>query len=221
MKRMKRIFEYNFGDIRGTSTVSQAQAKQIAMEMAEKALTDSYTPLLIAWKGNTAFIYRQPVSGWAYRIIWKDDQPKEGRQCHLFGYNSGFDNQDACILAVRAHLAQAGWERSDKLAIPAILAPSQANDFISWAQFQLSYKYYESLGFNPEDCHKLSGGHYWILSDHGKNRLAQLGGFEAIRWDEKLKTENNTDRSTCSGCGEPLTEPAHPVYPDCCSECIY
>src|SRR6478609_1422907 len=76
------------------------EAKQDAARKIESALSGTYTPRLIRHGDYSAFIWREPMGGWHYKIVDRDDDG------HLYGAGGvTWTESDACTSCAR-HLAQ-------------------------------------------------------------------------------------------------------------------
>jgi hypothetical protein len=133
------------------------EAKKAAGKKIEKAMTASYTPEVIAWRGNAVLIYRTP-EGWCSANLMADGVLYER---DLSGSWWGRDGEDwaAVVAAVRLHLAQQGWEPADGEEVPEVLrnSPKLHGEYRSWVKFQLRYRDAVARGMGSNDAHDYAG----------------------------------------------------------------
>lgn len=108
---MPRQVEYRIGPITGT-----ARNKTLARERAEcdaaEMIGGSYTPVVLYYRGATAFVWREPQSGWGYHIMWPDQaQDLLSKAIWHTTYYDG--KRKSAVDGTKFHLVQAMWKRED------------------------------------------------------------------------------------------------------------
>lgn len=126
------------------------EAKKDAGRKIEASLTGSYTPTIVAWRGNAVLVFREP-GGWCTRLIADSEGIREGRQ---YGHPNHSQEKDA-IKEAREHVAQLGWRLGDEP--PEFLARESVPDFQRWAEFQTRYAEARERGLTDNDAHAYAG----------------------------------------------------------------
>ncbi len=96
------------------------KAKRDAGTKIEAALSGSYTPEILEWRGTAILLYREP-SGWCSRIIADKDGVRSGRV-----WGTSYGTFEECQRAALAHLADCGYRPEDGDEVPPFLTDRAA-----------------------------------------------------------------------------------------------
>lgn len=151
------VIEY-FG--MGGSGKNVTEAKRDAGAKIEKALSGSYNPHVLEWRGYVAIVFRCP-DGWKWRqIVNPHDDFDKVKTGTVYG-NRGDGTFEEAMNSARQSLAQCGWKPEDGKAAPSLFNPLckvAIQEFESWAEFQCRYHHAKTvLGMNDNDSHSYAG----------------------------------------------------------------
>ena len=133
------------------------EAKKDAGRKAERAITGSYTPLLISADGHSALVYRIPASGWWYVILHPEREQKQS----LYGISTGEDRDDTERRA-RMHLAQNIFSPNGPTGLEVIKDRRDRKEHLSWLRFQYCYRAWREAGESNDNlCHSRACHDQW------------------------------------------------------------
>jgi hypothetical protein len=92
------------------------EAKQDAARKIEKAVTGSYTPEIISWRGQSVLIYRDAKMGWVYNAI--DSPSAEFTQARIWVSSILDGTYQTARDRAAFHLAQMMWTKDDGQSVP-------------------------------------------------------------------------------------------------------
>ncbi len=87
------------------------EAKLDAGRKIEAALTGTYQPSIINWRGRTAIVYRDATNGWCYGTM---DTTEGVKQSYSTCHPSNNDDRLGVELSARKHLAQNGQQYGER-----------------------------------------------------------------------------------------------------------
>lgn len=93
-----------------TKAEAQATLDRVIRERFQEYQGD-YTPMLVQCWGALLVVWREPRSGWCYRIFWPDQCPVS-RPTNLTTIVLSGDTRDQCIANAMKHFVDACWEES-------------------------------------------------------------------------------------------------------------
>lgn len=129
------------------------EAKRDAGRKIEAALSGSYTPVVVSWRGWAALVYREP-GGWCRALIATPDGVRAGA---VWASPNESAREEAVAMA-QAHVADLGWQPSDGFEPPPFLTdPRLVGEFRSKVEFQLRYRAARERGFGDADAHSYAG----------------------------------------------------------------
>jgi hypothetical protein len=156
------------------------EARAAAQEKARVALSGSYTPHLVAWRGSVALVWREPESGWVYRIVRSDGEPiKSG---DVWGCSCRGEDRKAVIQGAAFHLAQNEWVNTDGVTVPPIVPEDRRREFLDTVRFRLRFLLYfhRAPGTSAGD----NAAHDWVCGGPMGVKLPD-GDFPAW-WNHSL-----------------------------------
>jgi hypothetical protein len=126
------------------------EAKADAGRKAERAISGTYTPLLISARGQSALVYRIPASGWWYTIL----RPEREQKQSLYGTNSSED-RDWTERRARMHLAQNIFEFDGPTGLEVVKNRQDRKEHLSYLRFQYCYRAWREAGESNDNlCHE-------------------------------------------------------------------
>jgi hypothetical protein len=128
------------------------EAKRDAGAKIERAMTGSYDPAIVHYRGHAAIVYRSP-DVWHYSLV-SDEEGFRERLCTT----GAFDDKEVAMQRARYHVAQNAWQLSDGLAVPSFVTDkSDRMNLESLAKFQIRYARARELGMTDTDSHDFAG----------------------------------------------------------------
>ena len=136
-----------------------AEAKAKVEETISAKLTGTYHPVLIRTMGYTVIIWRQPESGWTYRILDDYGRVPETDRDVIHGITFSPDDRDATERRARRHLAQMIYDHKKGVTGEAIiLNEADKREHLSWVKWQNAYAAAKSRGADDELAREIAGG---------------------------------------------------------------
>lgn len=152
-------WEARIGDLTASGD-SKAQAKEAVEALAVAALRGDTSPRLLRVRNSRHFllVWREPASGWCYKVIC-DDPPAPPKPQRLWGTTGGYDGPAEAERSGRRHLAQLVYDdRHGPAAAFAVLDEAEDRaDLARWIGFQRAYQTAELTG--EADPHRWAGEH--------------------------------------------------------------
>lgn len=123
-------------------------AKKDAERRIEAAMLGSYKPRILSVHGLRAILYREPLLGWCYSLLF--DETLGGSTVSYTG------NEREIEQVARFHLSQNAWSRNiadDNQFLTATgLDEKRAKELRSWIMWQRRYVEAEQRGLDPDTC---------------------------------------------------------------------
>lgn len=160
IKKVKSIFgRHNgyvatMGDYETESCKTQSEALEKLESVLEQAMTGTYTPYIVSWRGNVILVARRAVSGWGSRIIMHHDEENVQDGDVLVSSGDVMSRKQA-IDDAKYHLAQIGWKPYEEM--PDIVPEKRRGEFLSWMEFQNRYHEAVSKRMTDGDAHSYAG----------------------------------------------------------------
>lgn len=130
------------------------EAKKDAGEKIKSALSGTYSPEILAWRGYVMLVYREPT-GWYSRLI---GDPERG-MIEGTVYGTNYDSREDAMRSARLNLSQLGWKPQEDDTPPPFLTDREGvADFKSWVLFQQRYAKAKATGLNDHECHTYGCG---------------------------------------------------------------
>lgn len=160
IKKVKSIFgRHNgyaatMGDYETGPYKTQGEAMERLESVLEQAMTGTYTPHIVAWRGYVMLVARHAVSGWGSRVIMspEDDDVTSG---DILVSSGDTQTRSQAIDEAARHVAQMGWQPGEE--IPDIVPPKMRGEFLSWMEFQNRYHEAIGRGMSSSDAHSYAG----------------------------------------------------------------
>ncbi len=141
---MAKQVEYTIGPIT-TAMRTKTDARECAERRAAEALDGDYSPYHLDLFGATLIVWREPMTGWSYKIIHPEDKAEPGhtlRPCVYYPDDEKNNRRSVVFLAVE-HLTDLYWDRD-----PESLPDSPIVDIAIVAEIQ----YRDTLRSDPVPC---------------------------------------------------------------------
>jgi hypothetical protein len=146
--------EHGFGDLIGVGRTAAA-AKKDALAQAERALTGSYDPVYLQFRGEARLAIRQP-GAW---MTWSLE-----RGCPTTTWSDRWTRAHV-ERSLRLDLARATWDGAEEES-PIVLDKEDQAELGSWARWQKRWRFYQgALVARGKDvrkagelAHELAGG---------------------------------------------------------------
>ena len=135
------------------------EAKRDAGRKLQEAMTGSYNPVLLHWRGYCIFVWRTP-NGWESTVT-HDPEGEFGvirKEGTLYGGTHADCDREEVVRRCWEHLAQLGWKHEDGTNPPPFLKDRRSiADFKTWAEFQIRFKAARERGMSDDDAHSYAG----------------------------------------------------------------
>jgi hypothetical protein len=142
-----------------TKAKTLAEAKAKVEEALSAQLTGTYHPVLIRVFEHVLIIWRQPESGWTYRILDNKDLMRDGEREVLHGNTFSPDDRDATERRARRHLAQMIYDHRKGVTGEAIiLEEADKREHLSWVKWQNAYAAAKARGADDELARDIASG---------------------------------------------------------------
>jgi hypothetical protein len=125
--------EHRLGEITGVGRSASA-AKKDALAQAERALTGSYDPVYVTFRGEARLAIRQP-GAW---MTWSLE-----RRLPL-GTWSDVRSREDVERSLRLDLAQATWDGAEDES-PIVLDTDDRREFGAWVRWQKRWRFYRDV----------------------------------------------------------------------------
>lgn len=135
----------NYCGMTGTGA-TKTRARQDAARKIEEALSGSYTPFVMSYKGMVAVIARDPTStlhSWGYKLYCHDEI---GRDVWL---DCNYETRDVAIQACARHLAQNAGSYD---GLEDWLTRAEQRDLDGYFAWQAGYAVARVRGASDEEC---------------------------------------------------------------------
>lgn len=127
------------------------EAKKDAGRKLEQAVSGSYEPAVISFRGQAVLVYRHQF-GWDYCTLADERGFRTSLCTGTFQFSKG-----TALDMARFHLAQMTWLPADGNETPLPLEGPFLREFRNWAEFQLRYVEGIENGLGPVDAHDYAG----------------------------------------------------------------
>lgn len=154
--KTRKSYKKIIGDYAFQSFETQARANEQATDFVTEALTGSYAPHMITYRGNIGIMTREP-SGWTYDIVASRsntealypviDNVERLNGCH------GPQSFDVCQRDMLVHLAQNAYIHGDTAA-PDFVPATDRHDIERYYRFQNRYAEHRSAGYDDAVSHQ-------------------------------------------------------------------
>lgn len=158
---MPRQVKYRIGPVIGAArnkTLARERAEQDAAEMID----GSYTPVVLHYRGATAFVWREPQSGWGYHIMWPD-QAKDLLSKAIWHTTYYDGKRKSAVDGAKFHLVQAMWTNDDGNVIDDdtrdFLDHKRVDELEHWMTWQLLVSEALKAGLDDEQA-RFYADHY-------------------------------------------------------------
>jgi hypothetical protein len=122
--------EHRIGELLGVGRTAAA-SRQDALAQAERALSGSYDPVYVTFRGEARLAIRQP-GAW---MSWSLE-----RRCPLTTWSDRVTRADV-ERSLRLELAQATWDGAEEES-PILVDKDDQAEFGSWARWQKRWRFY-------------------------------------------------------------------------------
>ncbi len=137
------------------------EAKLDAARKVTAALEGYWTPTYILWRGQRAFVWREPQSGWVYRLIHDDTETG-----HTHGSTCGADNDEkSAVLSAKRHMATLDTDAPEEDVYTFLGGDRSAMNI--WRELRSFHRAYRKA---TEDGLKDTAAHEWAC--YHKNEFA-------------------------------------------------
>jgi hypothetical protein len=157
----KKVYDVSIGRLEVTADTPE-QAVEGVIDRVKIALEGTYTPLLIAHRGDAYLIWREPTLKWCYGPLDRSNGPhaQKGRILCV-----GYESREEVERVVRRHLASNVWDGEEETST-LILNQEDQDRFGEDCRWQKRYKMYKSQGMSDNEAHHAaSGRHLNVLQD--------------------------------------------------------
>jgi hypothetical protein len=120
------------------------EAKQEAARKIESALSGSYSPRFLRHADMLAFVWREPMSGFVYRIVYADSNAGA-----LYGNGGAGDDEITATRAAARHMAQ---NAGHYLGIESYLTDADRRELDRYFDWQARYSDAKARGLSDDDC---------------------------------------------------------------------